>query len=170
MKFLLALCVSFVVAASIAIGQAAAATDSVEQQLTAKLQQMDDGLRQGNVPAYLAVAIPELVAIDEEDVFPTRQAFEQHLSKDIGAFRKISSFDSHLSNLQVFGDFARIDVTSKFVGDLPDKKDPAVLHHYVVELKFKQEWRHIHDDWRLTRFVQLGETGTVDGKAIPAHS
>lgn len=170
MKFLLTLCASFVVAVSVAIGQAAKATDSVEQQLTDKVHQMDEGLRQGNVHAYLGVAVPDLVTIDEEDVFPTRRAFEQHLSKDIGAFRKISSFDSHISNLQVFGDFARIDVTSKFVGDLPDKKDPAVLHHYVVELKFKHEWRRLDGDWKLTRFVQLGETGTVDGKAISAHS
>jgi hypothetical protein len=169
MKFFLALCTSFTVAAWLAIGQTAAATDSVGQQLTVKIHQMDEGLGRGDVSSYLAVAVPNLVALHDDDVFSTRQSFEQHLSEDLNAF-KISSFNSHINNLRVYDDFAMTDVTSTFVGDMPDKKDPSVRHNYVINLKFKYEWRHIDGDWKLTRFVQLGQTGTVDGKTIRAHS
>jgi hypothetical protein len=170
MKVFLALCVSFVVAASTAIGQATTATNSVEQQLAAKIHQMDQGLGRDDIPAYLSVAVPDLVTLHDDDVFSTRQAFEQHLSEDLKAFRKISSFNSRIGRLKVYDNLAMTDVTSIFVGDMPVKKDPAVLHHYVIDLKFKYEWRHIDGDWKLTRFVQLGETGTVDGKTITAHS
>lgn len=170
MKFLLTLCASFALSVSFAIGQATPATDSVEPQLTAKLHQMDEGLQRDDMHAYLAVAVPDLVTLHDDDVFSTRQAFEQHLSKDLKAFTKISSFDSRITNLKTYGDLAMTDVTSTFVGDMPDKKNPAVSHHYVIDLKFKYEWRHIDGNWKLTRFEQLGSTGTMDGKPLPTHA
>jgi len=169
MKFLLTLCISFVLSVSFAVGQAAQAADSVEQQIAAKVHQMDEGLQRDDVPAYLSVASPDLVTLHDDDVFSTRQAFVEHLSKDLKIF-KISSFDSRISNLKVVGDFAMTDISSAFVGDLPDKKDPTTLHHYVLEMKFKYEWRRIDGDWKLTRFAQLGTTGTMDGKPLPSHS
>jgi hypothetical protein len=137
--------------------------------LTARYQLMDKGLQKGDVPAYLSVAVPDLVTIDDDQVFPTRKEFEARLSKDIGAFSKIYSFESKITHLQLLGDFARTDVTSSFVGDRPDKKDPSVVHHFAVELKFQHEWRRIDGEWQLTRLVELGETGTIDGKPLPVH-
>lgn len=169
MKFFPALCASFVLAVSFAVGQAAADPNSVEQQITARIHQMDQGLAKADVPAYLSVAVPDLVTLHDDDVFSTRQSFEQHLSKDLKVF-KISSFDSRISNLKVVGDLAMTDITSTFVGDMADRKEPAVLHHYVIDLKFKDEWRCIDGDWKMTRFEQLGSTGTMDGKPLPTHS
>jgi len=160
---------SFVVAVSFAVGQAATDNSSVEQQLTVKIHQMDAGLAKADIPTYLSVAVPDLVTLHDDDVFSTRQSFEQHLSKDLKVF-KISSFDSRINNLKVVGDLAMTDITSTFVGDMTDKKDTAVVHHYVINLKFKDEWRRIDGDWKMTRFEQLGSTGTMDGKPLPAHS
>ncbi|HEY2038932.1 MAG TPA: nuclear transport factor 2 family protein [Edaphobacter sp.] len=168
MKFSIALCTSFVLAVSFAVGQAAD-TSSVEQQLKSRIHQMDAGLTKADVPAYLAVAVPELVTLHDDDVFSTRESFEQHLSKDLKVF-KISSFDSRINNLKVVGDLAMTDITSTFVGDMADKKNPVVMHHYVLDLKFKDEWRRIDGDWKMTRFEQLGSTGTMDGKPLPTHS
>lgn len=64
------------------------------------------------------------------------------MSKDLKVF-KISAFDSRINNLKVVGDLAMTDITSTFVGDMADKKDPAVVHHYVINLKFKDERRRI---------------------------
>ena len=147
----------------------AAQAAEADPALKARYQLMDKGLQKGDVPAYLSVAIPDLVTIDDDQIFPTRKDFEARLSKDIGSFSKIYSFESKLTHLQVLGDFARADVTSAFVGDRPDKKDPSVIHHFNVELKFQHEWRLIAGVWQLTRLIELGETGTVDGKPLPVH-
>lgn len=160
----------FLLALGIALPSLAVAQGlEADPALAARYQLMDKGLQKGDVPAYLSVAIPELVTIDDDQIFPTRKEFEARLSKDIGGFSKIYSFESKVTHLQLLGDFARADVTSAFVGDRPDKKDPSVIHHFVVELKFQHEWRRLNGAWQLTRLVELGETGTIDGKPLPVH-
>jgi hypothetical protein len=141
-----------------------------DPELIARYALMDKGMEKGDVPAYLSVAVPDLVTIDDDVIFPTRQEFEAHLSKDIGSFSKIYSFTSKITHLQAVTDFVRADVTSTFVGDKADKKDPTTTHHYSVDLKFQHEWRRINGVWQLTRFVELGATITKDGNVLPQHS
>lgn len=144
-------------------------TDAVRASLETRYRLMDNGLLHGDVHRYLSVAVDDLVTVDDDNIFPTREQFEEHLSKDIGSFQHISAFDSHIDKLEVIGDFAKVEVTSSFDGTMPDRKDPAVIHRYVMQLKFTHEWRKIGNEWKLTRLVELGETGAIDGKPIPAE-
>lgn len=142
------------------------AQDTVREALEKRYQIMDEGLQHRDVHRYLSVAVDDLVTVDDDKTFATRKQFEGHLSKDIGSFQHIYTFTSHIDKLEVIGDFARTAVTSSFDGARPDKKNPALTHRYVMQLKFMHEWRKIGVQWRLTRLVELGETGTIDGNLI----
>ncbi len=76
MKFFIALCTSFVVAVSFAVGRAAKDTTPWSSNSRPRVHQMDAGLAKADIPTYLSVAVPDLVTLHDDDVFSTRQTFE----------------------------------------------------------------------------------------------